>query len=168
MSFSPLEKNAWAGLLVAYTDMNRKIEGHLHDRFGISHPEFEILLRLSWQDGKRMRLQDLAADSILTCSGTSRAVDRLVKAGFLRRELAKEDRRGAYAALAPKGVRLIEKALDEHVEFVRKHFLDAFTEDQMRTMANHWTQLEKHQQATPVPTVSRSIESQHLKSGQSD
>ncbi len=94
-----------------------------------------------------MRIQDLAAESILTCSGMSRAVERLVKAGFLSREPASEDRRGAYASLRPEGERLLKAAMDEHVNLVRRHFLSALTADQMTAMAENWNQVEQHQKS---------------------
>lgn len=58
-----------------------------------------------------MRIQDLTAQSILTQSGMSRAVERLEKAGLVTRESASEDRRGAYAVLTMAGLERFNAAI---------------------------------------------------------
>jgi len=140
--FTELEGAAWGGLLGVQGRLMRLIERDLADRCGISHPEFEILLRLSWAEGQRARIQDLAAASVLTRSGTSRAVERLERLGLVRRETAPEDRRGNYAILRPAGAELLERALDGHVSLVRATFLGRFTPDELEAMADSWRRVE--------------------------
>lgn len=93
--FTPLEQNAWGGLLGMYGRLVRRIEADLQEHSRISHVEFEVLLRLSWTEDHRLRIQDLAEQSVLTRSGVSRMVGRLEQAGLVVRESATEDRRGA-------------------------------------------------------------------------
>ncbi len=140
--FTELEGAAWGGLLGVQGRLMRLIERDLADRCGISHPEFEILLRLSWAEGHRARIQDLAAASVLTRSGTSRAVDRLERLGLVRRETAPEDRRGNYAILLPAGVERLSQALGGHVSLVRAAFLALFTSEELESMAEHWRRVE--------------------------
>ena len=140
--FTELEGAAWGGLLGAHGRLMRLIERDLADRCDISHPEFEILLRLSWAEDHRARIQDLAAASVLTRSGTSRAVARLERLGLVRRETAQEDRRGNYAILELAGAGLLEQALDGHVPLVRAAFLALFTSKELEAMAEHWRRVE--------------------------
>lgn len=140
--FTELEGAAWGGLLGVQGRLLRLIERDLADRCGISHPEFEILLRLSWAEGQRARIQDLAAASVLTRSGTSRAVERLERLGLVCRETAPEDRRGNYAILLPAGVERLSQALDGHVSLVRAAFLALFTSEELASMAEHWRRVE--------------------------
>ncbi len=140
--FVPAEAEAWGGLLGVHGRLMRVIEHDLIRRCGISHPEFEILLRLSWAVGGRVRLQDLATASVLTQSGTSRAVERLERLGLVRREAAPEDRRGHYAVLLPAGRERLDQALDGHVDLVRRMFLDHFHEAELDAMAKHWRRVE--------------------------
>ncbi len=58
--FNDFEQNAWGGLLGTYARMNRIIEEDLQAHSHITHVEFEVLLRLSWNESHRMRIQDLA------------------------------------------------------------------------------------------------------------
>jgi DNA-binding MarR family transcriptional regulator len=140
--FTELEGSAWGGLLGMHGRLMRVIERDLQQRCAISHPEFEILLRLSWADAQRARLQDLADASILTQSGTSRAVERLEGLGLVRRERAPEDRRGSYAVLLPAGRERLDAALDGHVPLVRGAFLEHFTPQELETMAAHWQRVD--------------------------
>ena len=124
----------------------RLLERDLVECCRISHPEFEILLRLSWAEGHRSRIQDLAAASILTRSGTSRAVERL---GLVRRETAPEDRRGSYAILQRAGGERLEQALDGHVPLVRGAFLEQFSLEELDVMAGFWRRVEAGLAARP-------------------
>lgn len=139
--FSRCQQAAWGGFLSAYARMNRLIEDDLQAHSHLTHVEFEVLLRLSWSDTRRMRIQDLAAESILTRSGISRVVERLEKAGLVTREEAPEDRRGAYAVLTEAGAERFRIAAQKHSECVHTHFLSKFSEEELQTMAAFWERL---------------------------
>ena len=141
--FSEIERNAWGGFLSAYARINRIVEEDLQEHSRITHVEFEILLRLSWDGNHRVRIQDLAAQSLLTRSGVSRVVERLEKAGLVTREGASEDRRGAYAVLTEAGIARFQKAVDAHVTFVKENFLTLFNEQELKQMAKFWKRLEE-------------------------
>lgn len=141
--FNLSERNAWGGFLGTYAKINRLIEEDLQAHSRITHVEFEVLLRLSWNESHRMRIQDLAAQSILTRSGVSRVVERLEKAGLVRREEAPEDRRGAYAILTEAGVEHFRVAAEKHTVCVRQIFLDKFSEEELIVMAGFWQRLEE-------------------------
>ena len=142
--FNPLEQAAWGGLLGMYGRMARLIDADLLEHSKISHVEFEVLLRLSWDTNQRMRIQDLAARSVLTRSGVSRVVERLEKAGLVFREEASEDRRGAYAVMTEAGAARLKTALSAHVAFVRQNFIDLFSEQELEQMAGFWKRVEEH------------------------
>ena len=72
---------------------------------------FEVLIRLARSPEHRLRMTDLAAQTILSPSGLTRAVDRLVEAGLVEREACPTDRRSTYAVLTPEGERRVLKAL---------------------------------------------------------
>jgi DNA-binding MarR family transcriptional regulator len=121
MEFSELEREAWDGFLGTYAFIYRVVEEDLQSHSHITHVEFEILLRLSFAENQKIRIQDLAAQSLLTRSGTSRAITRLEKAGLVTREEASEDRRGAYAVLTKEGAKRFQKAKQPHIEIGRAH-----------------------------------------------
>lgn len=139
--FTPLERAAWGGFLETYARMNQLIEADLQTHAQISHVEFEVLLRLSWAEGGQMRLHDLTAQSILSQSGMSRVVERLERAGLVRREGAREDRRGAYAILTQAGAERFRRAAQHHIAFVRATFLQHCTEAELQCMTNCWQRI---------------------------
>ncbi len=141
--FNKHEQNAWGGFLGAYARMSRIIEEDLQAHSNLTHVEFEVLLRLSWNENHRMRIQDLAAQSILTRSGVSRVVERLEKAGLVTREEAPEDRRGAYAVLTEAGAERFQTAAQKHAECVRKNFTNKFSKSELEVMAVFWKKLEE-------------------------
>jgi len=144
-SFTPLEQRAWGGLLGMYGRLVRRIDADLQEHSQISHGEFEVLLRLTWAEERRLRIQDLAARSVLTRSGMSRMVERLERAGLVTREGAKEDRRGAYAVLTEAGAERFCAALQAHIIFVRQNFLEFFSDEELEQMAEFWQRVEQRQ-----------------------
>ena len=151
--FTPTEHAAWGGLLGTFGRMSALIDADLRERFGLSHVEFEVLLRLATSPAGRLRIQDLAARSILTRSGMSRAVGRLERAGYLTREQASEDRRGAYASLTDDGRRRFERVAAEHAAFVREHFLSLFSEKELGQMSGFWDRISDHAVTGAGPTA---------------
>lgn len=140
--FSRLERGAWGGFISTQSKIFRKIEEDLQSRFGISHSEFEVLLRLFLSQENKVRIQELAAKSLLSHSGTSRLVDRLVRAGHVIRAGAVEDRRGAYAVLTSSGRDFFRKVAIEHTALVRREFLAHYSEAELEVMAEFWSRLE--------------------------
>lgn len=104
-------------------------------------------MHLGWAGQQRMRIQDLAAQNLLTRSGMSRALARLEKAGLLMRETASEDRRGAYAVLTVAGLERFQKATEPHIAFVKTHFINVFSEAELAQLAKFWARLNAF--ATP-------------------
>lgn len=143
--FTPLEQEAWGDLIGMYGRLMRQIDINLQENHNISHAEFEVLLRLSWEPNHRLRIQDLAARSMLTRSGISRVVERLAQARLVTREGAYEDRRGTYAVLTEAGLARFQAALTSHVAFVQRHFLSLFSEDELMQMAKFWQRVLKQE-----------------------
>ncbi len=152
-AFTLLEQGAWGGLLGIYGRLMRRIEADLQEHSRISHVEFEVLLRLSWAEGHRLRIQDLAEQSVLTRSGVSRMVGRLEQAGLVTREHATEDRRGAYAVLTEAGLDHFHRALQAHIVFVRRNFLEFFNNEELAQMAEFWQRVEQDTAKTQDQTA---------------
>lgn len=140
--FSRRERDAWGGLLSTHARLDRAIDADLRQHDGLTHVEFEVLLRLDRADEHRMRIQDLASTSLLTRSGMSRLVDRMVRAGLVAREEAPEDGRGAYAVLTPAGGALFESASARHITHVRSMFHNRLTSDELDSLIAIWAKLD--------------------------
>ena len=119
----------------AHAGLARELERRLERDVGLSVQWFEVLLRLARTPGGRLRMSDLAAQTTVTASGLTRAVDRLEEAGFVRREVCPSDRRGSFAALTAKGRRRIEAAVPVHLRHVEELLGHALTPDDEAALA---------------------------------
>lgn len=140
--FTSTEAAAWGGFLSAHGRLSKRLEENLRRTSGLSHAEYEVLLRLFREDEGRLRIQALAAKSILTHSGTSRLIDRLEGAGLVKRADAEEDGRGAYAVLTEKGREHFIQAVHHHTALVRELFLSHFSPEELEMLGSFWTRLE--------------------------
>ena len=74
------------GLFIeAHAGLTAAIERELETQSGLSVQWFEVLIRLARTPGHRLRMSDLAAQTTLSASGLTRAVDRLEAAGLVER-----------------------------------------------------------------------------------
>ncbi len=146
--FTKLERAAWGGFIATQSRLFQQIEDDLRRRYRLTHAEFEVLLRLAKASDGRARIQDLADKSLLTRSGTSRAVDRLALAGHVVRHDAEEDGRGAYAVLTPSGRARFLEAAEAHVALVRRAYLSHFSEAELEQLATFWERLAPASPAT--------------------
>lgn len=105
---------------------------------------FELLLRLARSPGRHLRMSDLAAQTSLTPSGLTRAIDRLEDAGLAERVPCPSDRRGSYAALTPRGLERITAAVGPHLVHVEEHLTIALSADEQAQLASLLRKVRDH------------------------
>lgn len=102
-------------------------------RWSISRGEFDVLATLR-RSGEPYTLapKQLAASMMLTSGGMTGRLDRLERAGLVRRSPDPADRRGLQITLTPTGRKLVEEAAEAGLA-VQRRLLDALPpEDQDR------------------------------------
>ena len=129
---------AWGGFLRTHATVVRKLDAELKEAHGLPLSSYEVLLHLSWAPGHRMRMGELAESALFTHSGVRRVVSRLEGEGLVRREPCPEDRPGAYAVLTEAGLERLGEAHPTHLAGVHKHFLEHFSEEELKAMAQCW------------------------------
>ena len=81
-------------------------------RHGISRGEFDVLATLRRSDAPyALSPRQLSATLMLTTGGMTGRLDKLERAGLLRRSPDPHDRRGLQVTLTDKGLRLIDEAV---------------------------------------------------------
>jgi DNA-binding MarR family transcriptional regulator len=134
-----------AGLVFeSATGLRRALEPSLHCLVGPGAPWFEVLLRLARSPGQRLRMSDLAAQTALTPSGLTRAVDRLVELRLVTRETCAADRRGSYAALTAKGRAEMDEVLPKHEAFLVSLLADVFAPEEAAQLTCLLRRLRDH------------------------
>jgi len=118
----------------AHAGMIETHERRLEAEAGLPRQWFDVLARLIRSPDHRLRMTDLAAQTTLTASGLTRAVDRLADCGLVERQACPTDRRSTYAVLTPEGERRIRKALPVHVAHLEQVFGATFTPTELETL----------------------------------
>jgi DNA-binding MarR family transcriptional regulator len=112
---------AWVAFLTSYRAVLDRLETELLEARGMSLSWFDVLVQLA-RAGGRLRMNRLAASLVLSRSGLTRRIDRMEAAGFVARESAPNDRRGAYAVLTEAGLEALVAAQVVHLEGIEEHF----------------------------------------------
>jgi MarR family 2-MHQ and catechol resistance regulon transcriptional repressor len=101
--------------------LNHRLQAQLAEH-GLAPAEFEVLLRIARTPGQALRMNDLAAQTLLTTSGITRVVDRLERDHLVERRACPTDRRGAFAGITEEGLARLGAVLPGHVELIDKWF----------------------------------------------
>ena len=130
------EMRAWKALLSGYALLEREIERQLKYDAGLSHTQYEVLVRLADAPGGAIRMTELAESLINSKSRLSYQVDQLERAGLVCRASVPGDSRGGTAALTDKGRHVLEGAAPGHVTLVRDLLIDVLTPTQLTAVAD--------------------------------
>jgi len=115
---------AWRSFIHAHARLTRRLDEELQAAHGLSLAEYDALVQLAAAPARRMRMSQLADRVLLSRSGITRLVDRLVAAGMVERTACTTDARGAEAAITPGGIDRLRAAATTHLDGVRRYFLD--------------------------------------------
>ncbi|MFI6731721.1 MarR family winged helix-turn-helix transcriptional regulator [Nonomuraea sp. NPDC050451] len=128
------EMAAWRAFLSTAHLLERRIEEQLKAAAGLTHPQYEILARLSDAPGHQMRMTELAKGVVVSKSALTYQITQLVKAGLVERATCPGDERGVLAVLTDAGVRCLERVAPGHLEVVRAYLIDRLSRAELHTM----------------------------------
>jgi DNA-binding MarR family transcriptional regulator len=113
----------WRAFLQASVLLPRRLDEELQAAHGLSLAEYDALLHIANAPERRVRMSVLADRVLLSRSGITRLVDRLVADGMVERWACPTDARGAEAALTGSGLDRLREAARTHVAGIERHFL---------------------------------------------
>jgi DNA-binding MarR family transcriptional regulator len=117
------ELGAWRTFLQAHARLTHRLDEELRAAHGLSLAEYEALLHIAQAPGRRLRMSALADRVLLSRSGITRLVDRLVADGTAERSACPTDARGAEAALTAEGLTRLRAAAVTHLGGIERYFL---------------------------------------------
>ena len=126
--------SAWRSFLRAHATVARKLERELHAEQRMALTDYDVLVQLAAVDERRLRMSELADRLLLSRSGVTRLVDRLVAAGLVERTTCESDRRGQWASITEAGYQRLREASSTHLRGVARHFLDRLSADELASL----------------------------------
>lgn len=133
---SEAEIRAWEAFLLAHAAATRALEREAGTRLGLPLGEHHLLVQLARAPEMGVRPTDLAKRSLLTKSGLTRAIDRLVDDGLVERRVCPSDGRSYYVALTRRGRRVVMRAAPGHVRSIAAHFADLLSPSERETVTS--------------------------------
>jgi DNA-binding MarR family transcriptional regulator len=133
---SDTELRAWQALLHAHHKVTRALDAELRTEHGLSMAAYDVLLRLARAPERTLRMTDLAERVMMSPSGLTRVVDRLVDAGLVRRDRVRGDARVMLAQLTDEGRQSLRRAARTHLRGIREHFTGNLSQPQLRNVAS--------------------------------
>lgn len=121
------EQRSWRAWISVSLLLGDRLNRDLQEQRGITLADYEILVRLSEAEHRRLRMSDLAEATLSSRSRLSHQIDRMEKAGLVERQVCDSDRRGSFAVLTTHGWDMLVDAAPAHVESVRTHLVDVLT-----------------------------------------
>jgi DNA-binding MarR family transcriptional regulator len=126
---------AWRAFLEAHAHITERLEQELQAAHGLSLPWYDVLVQLNEAPGRRLRMTELAAAVLLSKSGLTRLVDRMLSAGLVGREPDPGDRRGIYVCLTDAGLERLRDAAPTHLRGIERHFTTLLKPHEAATIA---------------------------------
>src|SRR5256885_10957701 len=113
--------DAWRAFLTAHAHVTRRISRDLTDAGLPDLGWYDLLWALRRQPSRRLRVNELAREVVLSPTAMSRFVDRAEAAGYVRREPDPEDRRALQVVLTDAGLDLLRKMWPVYERGIAEH-----------------------------------------------
>ncbi len=124
-----IEMQAWMNLAQLLMLLPTALDRQLREDAGIPHAYYQILVALSAQPDRAIRMTQLARLSGTTTTRLSHAVTNLEQRGWVERHACPTDKRGQIAQLTDAGMAVLQAAAPGHVTEVRRLIFDNLTHD---------------------------------------
>ncbi len=113
----------WRAFLLAHARVSRRLDEELRAEHDLSFAEYDAILTIAQAPDRRIRMGQLAEEVLLSKSGVTRLIDRLVQDGLVERSACLADARGAEAVLTERGLDRLRAASRTHLRGISEHFL---------------------------------------------
>jgi DNA-binding MarR family transcriptional regulator len=120
----------WALLLRTYNKTIRSIKKDLKDKDHWPIEWYDILWAIERGEDQQLRMQEIGEKVDLEKYNVSRIVDKLVEEKLVTKINCDDDKRGAYAAITEKGLKVRSKMWETYRDSIQDHFGKKFTPDQ--------------------------------------
>jgi DNA-binding MarR family transcriptional regulator len=124
---------AWTSLLRAHATLLRQLEIDLLRETGLPLADFDVLAQLAVAGGQ-LRMTELADRALISRSGMTRRVTRLVGEGLVRRAGTDTDARGVVVSLTEAGLARLTEAAPVHVRGIARLFIAQLDDQELTAL----------------------------------
>jgi DNA-binding MarR family transcriptional regulator len=128
------EQRAWRCFLALQIRLHARLSQQLQRETGLSETDYEVLVNLSEAPNYAMRAFELGDATQWEKSRLSHHLTRMADRGLVVRQACPTDNRGTFVVLTAAGRMAIEGAAPQHVEHVRRAFLDMLSPTELETL----------------------------------
>ncbi len=120
------EVDGWFALLQAHSNLSRRLDAVLWRAHRLSLGAHTVLFRMAWAGGE-LRMSQVAETMLLSPSGASRLVDRLVADGLVERRACDSDGRAVHAQITERGRERLAASRPTYEAELRSAFTGQFS-----------------------------------------
>ena len=124
---------AWLSLLRAHATLMRQLETQLEEQTGLALADYDVLAQLAIADGE-LRMTELANRALISRSGMTRRVARLVDEGLVRRSETNADGRSVVVALTDAGVARLAETVPAHARGIAEYFVSRLDDPELAVL----------------------------------
>ena len=121
---------AWTSFLEAHASLMRQLESELERETGLPLADFDVLAQLAGAGGE-LRMSDLANRALLSRSGMTRRVTRLVEEGLVARGRTEKDARGVCVVLTEVGAARLAETAPVHLRGIAQFFTGRLNDQEL-------------------------------------
>jgi DNA-binding MarR family transcriptional regulator len=122
--------DAWRSLLRAHATLIRRLDRDLKREMGLALADFDVLAQLAAAHGE-LRMTELADRALISRSGMTRRVARLVEEGLVRRADAEADGRGVVVGLTEAGIARLAETVPVHARGISELFVAELNDEEL-------------------------------------
>jgi DNA-binding MarR family transcriptional regulator len=140
---SPERLRAWRLFFESALAVIDVLEVEMERDAGFPLPWYDVLVQL--EDAPEGRRMNELADRILySKSGLTRVVDRMEKAGLVRRVRPENDRRSIFVSLTDEGRETMERARRHHRNGIEQHFAGHLSDADVKALTRALEKVSAH------------------------
>jgi DNA-binding MarR family transcriptional regulator len=119
------------------------LDAELADAVGLPFRWYDVLVQLE-ESGMGAPMGELASRILASKSGLTRVIDKMEKAGLVRRERPEDNRRVVLVFITPEGLQTLQDARRVHRDGIRRHFTEHLTEAELTRLAKTLEKVRGH------------------------
>lgn len=129
-----MDSSSWRKLSTSVGSVNLTLETALRDQCDLLLSEYELLEVLLESKARSLRMGELRDLLLITQSGLTRVVDRLVEKQLLKRATVTDDKRGQAVALTPRGLALYLRGKEVCEQTLKTELKDRLSLSELRAL----------------------------------